>query len=105
MAEYSVWGRIIENLGATGLMVLVLWKLVDKWAGRFLEAQIKQASAMGEQASAMSGLCAAVRDGQGGQQELLLAVRVMATKIDEVKVSTKEIAANCAARRAPCQQG
>jgi hypothetical protein len=35
--------------------------------------------------------------------ELLLAVRVMATKIDEVKTSTREIAAACVARREKCK--
>jgi hypothetical protein len=103
MADYSILAKIIEQLGTTGLIIFVLWKLVDRWAGRFLAVQVQQATAMGEQAQAMAGLCSSIRDGQGEQMELLLAVRVMATKIDEVKTSTREIAAACVARREKCK--
>lgn len=82
--EYSIIVRSVETLGTTGLIIFVIWKLVDRWAGRFLEVQDRQASAMGE-------LAAAVRDGQGEQRELLLAVRVLAQKVDETKQWVREL--------------
>jgi hypothetical protein len=84
MSEYTLLGKIVESLGITGLMLFVIWKLVDKWAGRFLEVQSQQAKAMGD-------LAAAVREGQGDSKELLLAVRVLATKIDEQRGWIKEL--------------
>jgi hypothetical protein len=74
----------VEKLGTTGLIIWVMWKLVDRWAGRFLEVQSKQAEAMG-------ALADAVRGGQGEQRELLIAVRVLATKVDETKEWVKEL--------------
>lgn len=104
MTEYSLIATIAEKVGITGLVILAGWKLADRlgqvllklvdlWAGRFLEVHSKQAEAMGELASA-------VRSGQGEQRELLLAVRVMATKIDETMGLAREINKNCLARRA-----
>jgi hypothetical protein len=82
--EFSLLGKIVENLGTTGLIIFVIWKMVDRWAGRFLEVQDRQAKAMGD-------LAACVRDGQGEQRELLIAVRVLATKVDETKAWVKEL--------------
>ncbi len=84
MSEYTLLGKIVESLGITGLMLFVIWKLVDKWAGQFLAVQGKQATAMGD-------LAAAVREATGDQRELLLAVRVLATKVDEQKNWIKEL--------------
>ena len=57
-------------------MALVVWKIVDKWAGQFLDAQKAQANAMGSLASA-------VKDGQTDQREVLIAVRVLARQMEE----------------------
>ncbi len=84
MNEYSLTAKIVESLGITGLIILVIWKLVDRWAGKFLEVQMLQAKAMGD-------LAASVREGQHDQGEILLAVRVLATKIDETKQWVKEL--------------
>ncbi len=84
MNEYSLAVKIVESLGTTGLIIFVVWKLVDRWAGQFLGAQNKQAQAMAD-------LAAAVREGQGEQRELLIAVRVLATKVDETKAWVKEL--------------
>ena len=85
MTEYSLLAKIVESLGTPGLIIFVGWKLVDRWAGRFLEVQNKQAVAMGD-------LAAGVRGGQGEQRELLLAVRVRATKLDATKQGGKDLA-------------
>jgi len=86
MSEYSGLVEIVKTLGISGLIVYVGWKLVDKWAGLFLEVQKQQAEAMG-------ALASAVKDGQGEQRELLIAVRVLATKVDETKNWVKELSA------------
>jgi len=95
MTEYSLAADIAKSLGVSGLIIWVVWKLAsqlmaliekltDRWAGKFLEVQDRQAKAMGE----MSG---AVREGQGQSQELLIAVRVIASKVDETKAGVKEL--------------
>ena len=84
MSEYSLLGKIIESLGTTGLVIFVVWKLVDKWAGKFLDVQNKQAVAMGD-------LAHSIREGQGEQQDLVLAVRVLASKFEEVRGWVKEL--------------
>jgi hypothetical protein len=76
--DYLKVVQALADLGTSGLMIFVIWRLADKWAGKFLAAQEGQAQAM-------SSLAQAVKDGQGEQREVLLAVRVMATKLDEVK--------------------
>jgi hypothetical protein len=82
--EYSLLGKIIENLGVTGFVLAIVWKLTDRWAGKFLDVQTRQAGAMGD-------LAAAVRESQGDQKELLLAVRVLAGKVEEQKGWIKEL--------------
>lgn len=84
MNEYTLLAKIVESLGTTGLIIWVIWKLVDKWAGRFLEVQARQATAMGD-------LATAVKESQGEQREVLLAVRVLASKLDEQKGWIKDL--------------
>jgi hypothetical protein len=98
IANTDLVGRIVENLGATGLVVWVMWKfgmaalrMIEKWAGPFLSAQQAQATAMGSQATAMSSLAQAVQEGQGEQREVLLAVRTMGSKLDDVRGWVREI--------------
>jgi hypothetical protein len=78
VSEYFEMAKTALNTGVSGLMVYLGWKFLDKWAGRFLEAQNHQAEALGS-------LADAVKTGQGEQREVLLAVRVMASKMDEMK--------------------
>lgn len=84
MGEYLELIKAVANLGTTGLLILVAWRLLDKWAGKFLAAQEAQAKAM-------SDLAGAVKEGQGEQREVLLAVRVLASKVDEVRDSIKDL--------------
>ena len=92
MTEYSLLMKLVESLGTTALVIAVVWKLVDRWAGKFLDVQGLQAKAMGD-------LAAAVREGQGEQRELLIAVRVLATKVDETKAWVKELSEHILGKR------
>jgi len=85
MNEYSVLLKLVETLGSTGLILAIVWKLTDRWAGKFLEVSMTQARALGE-------LAAGVKETQGEARELLLAVRVLATKIDDVKHAMDDLA-------------
>jgi len=76
--------EIGKNLGIAGFCIYSLYRLADKWAEKFLDVQGKQAVAMGD-------LAAAVREGQGDQREVLLAVRVIATEQRELKGWIKEL--------------
>jgi hypothetical protein len=68
---------LVEKLGTTGALLWVIWKLTNKWAEKFLDVQFKQATAL-------SDLAGAVKENQGEQRELLLAVRVQSQKLEEM---------------------
>jgi hypothetical protein len=76
--EYYDLVKTALSSGVSGLVLVLAWKFLDRWAGKFLEAQTAQAAALGS-------LAEAVKTGQGEQREVLLAVRVMASKLDEMK--------------------
>lgn len=86
MGDWGIIGRVVENIGSSGLVLFLLYKLLDKWAARFLDAQEAQAKSMGE-------LATAVKETSGDQRDLLMAVRVLATKQDETREWVKELLA------------
>ncbi len=94
MNEYLELIKVVANLGVGGLALAIFGWLANRWAGKFLEAQQGQTSAMVSQAKAMESLAQTVRDGQGEQREVLLAVRVMATKLDEVRSEIRNLEAD-----------
>lgn len=59
-------------------MIYLIYRLVDKWAPKFLDAQQ-------DSAKAMLTLAGSVKEGQGEQREMLIAIRVLATEIGDVK--------------------
>jgi hypothetical protein len=83
MRDYLDLFKVLGDAGSTGLLIYVIYRLLSKWAGPFLAAQQAQAEAMTSQATAMTKLAKAVDEGQGEQREVLLAVRTMATKLDD----------------------
>jgi urease accessory protein UreH len=93
VTEYSLIGEIVKTLSLAGLVVWVVYRLVDKWAGKFLEAQMEQATAMGK-------LAGAVETAQGRQDELSLSMRVLASKVDEVREWIRNIQDRLAERSA-----
>ena len=74
--------KVAGNFGTAGLLILAAAWLAAKWAPQFLAASKAQATALGD-------LATAVREGQTQQGELLLAVRVLARKIDEQSEAIK----------------
>lgn len=76
--------KLIQTLGAPGLTIWCAYKLLDRWAPQFLAAHKQQAEAM-------AVLAEAVKSGQDGQKEVLLAVRVLAQKVDESTGWLKEL--------------
>lgn len=85
MNDWGIVSRVIENIGTSGLLMLLIYKLTDRWAGKFLEAQTSQATAV-------TDLANAIKTSVGDQRELLLAVRVLATKQEETKLWVEELA-------------
>ena len=69
---------MLENLGSGVIVALIVWKLVDKWANKFIDAQAAVAASIGSMAEA-------VRQGMVDQREVLIAVRVLARQIEELK--------------------
>ena len=85
IGDLSYAARLASEFGAVGLAVLaavLLYRLVDKWAERFLGAQREQTAAMSAQAAALLGLASVVREGQSDQREVLIAVRVMSDRLE-----------------------
>jgi hypothetical protein len=85
IGDLSDAARLASEFGAVGLAVLaavLLYRLVDKWAERFLGVQREQTAAMSEQAAALARLASVVREGQSDQREVLIAVRVMSDRIE-----------------------
>jgi hypothetical protein len=82
--DSSLLVKILGEFGTTGLLVLVGWRLLDRWAGPFLAAQNKQATAIAEMASA-------VKDGKDDQREVLIAMRVLSAKVEETKGWVKDL--------------
>ena len=97
MSEYAWAGKMLD-LGGLGIACFLMWKLFDKWAALFLNAQTGQAKALTDQAMATAALATAVRDGQADQREILIAVRVLADRIDTQKEYLQGIEKSCRER-------
>jgi hypothetical protein len=91
MRDYLELFKVLAGWGPTGLLIFVVYRLLDKWAAPFLRAQQAQAEAMTSQATAMTQLAKAVEEGQGEQREVLLAVRTMASKLDDLRGWMRDI--------------
>ncbi|HEX4311905.1 MAG TPA: hypothetical protein VHZ25_17880 [Acidobacteriaceae bacterium] len=76
--------RLIQVLGVPGLAIWCAYKLLDKWAAQFLEVHRQQANAI-------QGLAESVKVNQDGQKEVLMAVRVLAAKVEESVGWMKEL--------------
>jgi hypothetical protein len=104
MSDLTWAGKLLTDFGVLGLMVFafyLLYRLVDKWAARFLEVQVGQAKAMSDQAAAVTGLATAVKDGQAGQQDIFLTMNLVADRIDRHGKLLEKIEENCR-RRGAC---
>ena len=84
MNDFAWAGKMLD-LGGLGIACFLMWKLFDKWAALFLAAQGDQTKAMIEQATATASLAGAVKDGQADQREILMAVRLLADRIESQK--------------------
>lgn len=82
--EYSIVLKIIQGLGVPGLVTYVIYRLLDKYLGRFLSATEMQANAIQE-------LAAAVKESASDQREVVMAVRVLTSKVEESMGWMKEI--------------
>lgn len=91
MTDWTWVGKIVGDFGVAGVMLValvLLYRLADKWAALFLEAQKSQAAAM-------ASLAMAVKEGQSDQREVLIAVRVLADRIEAQKGYLEAIERNC----------
>jgi hypothetical protein len=77
------WPKMAEDFGVCCLMMCLIWKLVDKWAGEFLAAHRQQAVAMTTMADA-------VKQSMTDSREILIAVRVQSQQIGDLKTLIEE---------------
>ena len=84
LMETFPW-QMVQNFGLNGLVAaLVVW-LFNKWAGPFLAALKDHTVATTQQASAIGALAETVKEGQSTGVEILIAVRVQSSKIDQLE--------------------
>ena len=67
---------LIRILGVPGLLAVLLYKLLDKWFAQFLAVHDRQATAIAD-------LAASVKTSHDGQQDVIMAVRVLSSKFDD----------------------
>ena len=94
MGDWAAIAKLIEGVGTAGLaglLLFIFWRLADKHADRFLQAQEKQATAMAEMAGAVREALVDLQTAGESQRETLLAVRVLTTKQEETKEWIKEL--------------
>jgi hypothetical protein len=81
--------KALENAGIAGLIVYLIYRLVDKWAPKFLaerqeqtKAITQQTEAMSQQATALTQLAETQKVGMERQHETEMAVRALAAQIE-----------------------
>jgi len=84
MHDFTAALKSLDNAGIAGFLIYLIYRLVDKWAPKFLDAQQKTAEAM-------LTLAGSVKDGQGEQREMAMAIRVLSTEIGDVKGMLREL--------------
>jgi hypothetical protein len=97
--------KMAADFGILGLFVVamaLMFRLVNVWAPKFLATMTEQAAAMTRSAVAVANLATEVRDGQSDQREVLIAVRVLANRIDDQRTCLAGIEENC--RRRTCTE-
>jgi hypothetical protein len=77
------WAGPVANFGIAGLILFFAYRLIDKWAGPFLEAH-------GKLAGAMTMLAESVKQSSNDSREILLAVRVQSAMIGDLKALIEE---------------
>jgi hypothetical protein len=82
--------KIVASLGVPGLVTFCAYRLLDKWAAKFLEIHDKQATAI-------TDLASSVKTSSGDQKDVIMAVRVLAAKVDDVSGWAREIKDSVAA--------
>ena len=102
MGDWNAGMKMATDFGVLGVMVLfgvLIFRLLDKWAARFLEAHVGQTAAITAQATAMGMLSEVVKTGQQVQADILVAVGVMADRLERQRTYLEEIDRNCRERR------
>src|ERR1017187_892127 len=97
MSADPSWGillRLMESFGVGVLILIMFYRLTDKWASKFLEALVAQSTAM-------TTLAAKVSESGSEQRDVLLAMRVLATKQDETREWIKELGQRLSVGSAP----
>jgi hypothetical protein len=85
LSEYGAVTKLVADFGGLGALVVgmvMVYRLVDKWGGAFLQAQKDQTAATTAQTAAMTALVETVKEGQDKQTEVLVAVRMLSDRMD-----------------------
>ena len=103
MGDWTWAGKLASDFVVLGVMVcfgILLYRLVDKWAAKFLDAHVGQATAIAAQATSMTALVELVKEGQTTQSDMLVAMGVMADRIERQRGYLEAIDKNCRERKA-----
>lgn len=94
MSEWSWLAKMGSDASiATVLLagMVMLYRLLDKYGAAFLAEAKGQVQSMTEQAASVTALAASVREGQTEQREVLMAVRVQARVLEEIREFMAEL--------------
>lgn len=83
--------KLVQQLGVAGLVVFLGYKLLDRWVSQILAVAQQHLDATNKQAAAISELASGIKDTRDEQRDVILAVRVLAQKVDEQTGWVKEL--------------
>jgi hypothetical protein len=96
--------KLALDFGVMGLFALAMYlgfRMISRWTPKMLGAMMAQTDAVSKSAVAVTDLATVVREGQGDQREVLIAVRVLADRIDSQRKCLAAIEENC--KRRACE--
>jgi hypothetical protein len=101
MGDWAWAGKLASDFGVLGVLVffgVLLYRLMDKWAARFLDAHVGQATALAAQATSMTALTKLVESSQTIQADMLVALGVMADRVERQRGYLEAIDKTCRER-------
>ena len=91
--------HVVTTLGVPGLTIYLIYKLLDRYAGKLVEHAGNFVAASTKQAEATTALIATVQDAGGKQHDVLLAVRAMSSELSSMKGWLQEVDAKLTSRK------
>ena len=83
--------KMVGQLGLPGLALYLAYKLADRYLGQFLGSMGEFVKVNAQQAQAIVDVATVVKESRDDQRDVVMTIRVMADKLDQVIKWVKEI--------------